>query len=364
MPSGRGETAHVTRPIEEPAAEPPEPLRLHRAARLEDRFSAVVERVLRRRGWRPRVLAYTGYGTTGWARVLGRVLLTPPHTERRDVEVGRGWRRFLSAGVSDVLVTIELGSRTYEVRSARGGYVDLRLEADLPAGWATARMSAAGSPQSEAPLRIVDPRARLGLVSDIDDTVVVTALPRPLLAFWNTFVRRESSRKPVPGMALMYGELLRQHPHAPVVYLSTGAWNTAPALTAFLERNGYPSGPLLMTDWGPTTEGWFRSGRAHKRTELARLMADLPDLQWVLVGDDGQHDPDLYGEAAGASPERVRLIAIRQLTPTEQVRTHGTPDPKPEHQQRSAAPEVRAPDGFALLAEIRARGLLAADERA
>jgi phosphatidate phosphatase APP1 len=325
---------------------------------MEDVVGGVIERVLRRRGWRPRVLTYTGYGGPGWVRVLGRVLLTPPGTRSRDVDSGRGWRRFFSAGVGGVPVTVEVGDQCHEVRSARGGYLDVRLAADLPSGWAVAKLSADGSPSCEAALRIVDEAAGFGVVSDIDDTVVITALPRPLLAFWNTFVRREESRQPVPGMAQLYAELLHQDEHAPVVYLSTGAWNTAPALTSFLDRHGYPPGPLLMTDWGPTAEGWFRSGQTHKRNELRRLLEEFPWLQWVLVGDDGQHDPDLYTAAAVGAPGRVRLIAIRQLTAAQQVRTHGTPEPRPERLPALAAPEVRAPDGFGLLELMRSKGLL------
>ncbi len=321
-------------------------------------MGGVIERTLRRRGWRPRVLTYTGYGADGWVRVLGRVLLTPAGTRSRDVDSGRGWRRFLSAGVGGVPVTIEVGSERHQVVSARGGYLDVRLPAELPSGWAAARLSVDGSASCDAPLRIVDRAAQFGVVSDIDDTVVITALPRPLLAFWNTFVRREESRRPVPGMAPLYAELLAQDEQAPVVYLSTGAWNTAPALTAFLDRHGYPPGPLLMTDWGPTTEGWFRSGQTHKRTELRRLLEEFPTLQWILVGDDGQHDPDLYTAAAVGAPGRVRLIAIRQLTATQHVLTHGSPDPQPERLPTIAAPEVRAPDGFGLLELLRTRGLL------
>ena len=345
-----------------PDAPPPLPRPLHRAARMEDALGGVIERVLLRRGWRPRVLTYTGYGGQGWVRVLGRVLLTPPGTRSRDVDSGRGWRRFLSAGMGGVPVSIEVGDECHEVRSARGGYLDVRLPVDLPSGWAAARLSADGSPPCDAPLRIVDEVARFGVVSDIDDTVVITALPRPLLAFWNTFVRREESRRPVPGMAHLYAELLTQDEHAPVIYLSTGAWNTAPALTNFLHRNGYPPGPLLMTDWGPTAEGWFRSGQAHKRTELRRLLEEFPWLEWVLVGDDGQHDPDLYTAAAVGAPGRVRMIAIRQLTATQQVLTHGTPEPLPERLPAVAAPEVRAPDGFGLLDLMRSRGLLMGDQ--
>ncbi len=339
------------------------PPRLHSSARVEDRAHAVIEGVLRRRGWRPRIVPYAGYGTDGWVRVIGRVLLTPPGTRRRDVEGGRGWRRFLCSPSAGVLVTVNIGDRCQEVTSTRGGYVDVRLDADLPPGWATAVLSADGSPDAEAPLRIVGPEARLGVVSDIDDTVMITALPRPLLAFWNTFVRREALRRPVPGMADLYRELVSYDSDPLVVYLSTGPWNVAPAIEGFLRRLGFPRGPLLMTDWGPTADGWFRSGRDHKRTQLRRLLAELPQLSWLLVGDDGQHDPDLYDEAAAAAPGRVRAVIIRQLSATEQVLTHGTPEPLSERPGAAPRPEpcveqIRAPDGYDLLAAVRAHGRL------
>ncbi len=340
------------------------PLRLHRAALVEDRFFSLVATLLRRRGWRPRVLVYSGYGTDGWVRVLGRVLLTPPGTRRRDIEDGRrGWRRFFSAKVAGVPVTVDVGGHLHEVTSGRGGYIDEIVPADLAPGWARAWLSTEGSLATEASLRVIGPNARRGVVSDIDDTVMITALPRPLLAFWNTFVRTEASRRPVPGIAQLYRELLAEDPEALLVYLSTGPWNVAPALVSFLARHGFPTGPLLMTDWGPTPDRWFRSGREHKRTQLRRLLAELPQLQWLLVGDDGQHDPELYAETAAEFPDRVLAVAIRQLTATEQVLTHGTPEPLSElpwmpKPPTPRAPIVRAPDGFGLLAALRTRGLI------
>ena len=113
----------------------------------------------------------------------------------------------------------------------------------------------------------------------------------------------------------MYRTLLEEHPDAPIVYVSTGAWNTAPHLGRFLKRHGYPLGPLLLTDWGPTNTGWFRSGQEHKRACLHRLANEFPNIRWVLVGDDGQHDPKIYGDFAEDRPDRVEAIAIRELTP-------------------------------------------------
>jgi phosphatidate phosphatase APP1 len=173
-------------------------------------------------------------------------------------------------------------------------------------------------------------------------------------------------------MPVLYHALLDAHPDAFVIYLSTGPWNVFPALAQFLARHGYPPGPLLLTDWGPTDSGWFRSGREHKQTQLRRLLAELPDLTWFLVGDDGQHDPDIYNAVTQEFPGRVRAVLIRQLTVIEQVLTHGTPDPieePPERRgaeratavaERAAVAEVRAPDGGRLLTELARRGLLPA----
>ena len=74
-----------------------------------------------------------------------------------------------------------------------------------------------------------------------------------------------------------------------------------------------------MTDWGPTNTGWFRSGIEHKRTELRRLMIDLPEVSWLLIGDDGQHDPLIYSEVVREHSDRVAAVAIRRLSQKEQV---------------------------------------------
>jgi phosphatidate phosphatase APP1 len=339
----------------------PDSSRPHRAARVEARLHAALERRLRARGWTPRVVPYVGYGADGWVRVLARVLVTPQGWRPEGDDDDRGWRRFLCAPAGDVPVTVELGEDTHVVTSVRDGYVDVRLDSDLPPGWQTARLHVGSGEPVDAPVRIVAPGVQTGLVSDIDDTVMVTMLPRPLVALRNAFLVRERARRPVPGMASLYAALRDAHPDLFVVYLSTGAWNTAAALSGFLARHGYPPGPLLLTDWGPTQTGWFRSGQQHKREQLRRLFEELPEVRWLLVGDDGQHDPVVYAEAAAAAPDRVLAVAIRQLSATEQLASHGTPVPK-RGQAAGAAVSPQAPvtatDGFGLRGLLHERDLV------
>ena len=308
------------------------------------------------------MLAYTGYGTTNWVRVLGRILLAPASTTKRDLRTARGWRRFLAITAPGVPVVIDVGGGRHHLVTARGGYLDVVIPAELVPGWAEVKISVEGSASAIAPVYIVGDGAQVGLVSDIDDTVMITALPRPFLALWNTFGRHEAARRPVPGMADLYRTFAAQHPDCIVIYLSTGAWNVAPAIESFLAKHGYPAGPLLLTDWGPTPDAWFRSGRAHKEASLRRLIAEFPQVSWVLIGDDGQHDPEVYCAAATATPDRIRAIAIRELTPSQQVRTHGSPEPPSGRAAQppasSSMPDVRGPDGFALMEALRRSGAL------
>ncbi|HYU84505.1 MAG TPA: phosphatase domain-containing protein, partial [Kribbellaceae bacterium] len=235
--------------------------RPHYASRLEDRWNTALQAVLRRRGWRDRVIPHVGYGTQDFVRVLARVVLSrdprdlPRYEEDQPV---RGWRQFVAAPSVGVPVTVTVGEQTHGTTTDRGGFVDVTVPASLPPGWHEVELGVADDRSARARVHVVDPHANFGIVSDIDDTVMLTMLPRPMIAAWNTFVRDEQARRVVPGMAEMYRALLDEHPGAPIFYLSTGAWNTAPTLARFLARHGYPEGPLLLTDWGPTNTGWFR----------------------------------------------------------------------------------------------------------
>lgn len=313
------------------------------------------------------MVPYTGYGSTSWIRVLGRVLLTRQEAPRPSAPQAagiRGWRSFTSVPVDGAVVTVSVGEQRHQVTADRSGLIDEIIPADLEPGWHSIGLSAEepgpqpslDRPPQEARVYIVDPNAKLGIVSDVDDTVMVTALPRPLLAAWHAFVLNEHSRRPTPGMPVLYERLARTYPDAPVVYLSTGAWNVAPSLTRFLFRNLYPPGPLLLTDWG-TEDSWFRSGTDHKHKSLARLADEFPDMRWLLFGDDGQHDEEIYGEFVRKYPDRVAAVCIRQLSPGQAVlagsaaRSHNRPSD-------SSVPWLYSPDGAEFADDLERLGIL------
>ncbi len=336
------------------------------AARIEESFNRRIGRLLRRLGWRERVVAYTGYGDPSFVRVLARLILVPGRSDGilgRELLKRRGWRNFLALPVVRGSIRVHTGEGPIEVPTDRSGYIDVRLENNgLEPGWQRLSYSTTTGRTTEGQVQIIGEDVDFGIISDIDDTIITTMLPRLLIAAWNSFVVHESARQAVPGMAELYQQLLAEHPGAPLVFVSTGAWNTQPTLNRFLHSRGFPMGSMLLTDWGPTNAGWFRSGREHKEREVRQLARDFPNIRWVVVGDDGQHDPTIYSEFTRDAPGRVRVVAIRHLTIAEQVLAHGGVDTMDGHQldRTHSVPWVTGADGWEL--NVRLRSVLAEDD--
>jgi phosphatidate phosphatase APP1 len=334
-----------------------DPLR-SRALRIDHAVQRWRARRVRDAGYTAEVIPYTSYSSTSWIRVLARVLLAKNPQRHADTPTGiRGWRNFIGVPIETARVRVDIGERSYEVVADQSGIVDVVVDVDLDPGWHQIGISSEDSEVARALVFVVDPQTSFGVVSDVDDTVMVTALPRPLLAAWHTFVVNEHARATTPGMPVLYERLSARYPGAPFIYLSTGAWNVAPTLTRFLSRNLYPAGALLLTDWGPTADSWFRSGRAHKRSSLERLAREFPQIKWLLVGDDGQHDESIYRDFVVQHPDNVSAVGIRRLTPSESVLA-GSSFRGHARTGDSTVPWLYASDGAGLADKLERIGLL------
>lgn len=339
-----------------PAAKPPASALLGPVMHVVDMVHGVRSRLAQAKGFTPTILAYPGYGSTSWVRVLGRVMLIGKPA--KTLGKVRGWRAFTSVPIRYSEIEVEINGVSHTVQADSGGIIDVVLEASLTPGWHSVLLRSQTAAPTEARILVVASDVSFGVISDIDDTVMVTALPRPLLALWNTLVLSERARTPTPGMAVLLERIVARHPEAPVLYLSTGAWNVAPALERFLGRNLYPAGVLLLTDWGPSRQHWFRSGREHKLKNLVRLAQEFPSIKWLLVGDDGQHDPQIYAEFARIHATQTAAVAIRELSAGEALLAGGRSHEDALATEHGAVPWVSAPDGAGLAEKLKEHGLL------
>jgi phosphatidate phosphatase APP1 len=281
------------------------------------------------------VVAYRGFAADGLAHVRLRVSEHPPAAEREDDRPRMALfktnvRRFVALPLAGVRTEVVLGGSRIDVVTDRRGYATAALPCDgLLPGWHEYRATTSPDDPDEAAasavgqVQVPDPAATLAVVSDIDDTVLRTGLTEGFVAVQRTLLGDAHTRRPVPGMAALYLALLRPQDGSPAPafwYLSTGPWVLYDVLADFLDVNGFPAGPLFLTDWGPNRRYLMRSGREHKRAWLRRLFAASAQTSFVLVGDSGQGDADVYLEAARAHRGRVAAIVVLDVGAHHRVR--------------------------------------------
>jgi phosphatidate phosphatase APP1 len=121
------------------------------------------------------------------------------------------------------------------------------------------------------------------------------------------------TRKPFEGVAAFYRALHQGASGSegnPIFYVSKSPWNLYVPLVEFLELQGIPAGPLLLRDYGKHL--LFAPDR-HKEHGIARILATYPKLKFVLIGDSGEEDPEIYSEIVRRFPDRIRVIYIRSV---------------------------------------------------
>ncbi|MCB1263692.1 MAG: DUF2183 domain-containing protein [Mycobacterium sp.] len=298
------------------------------------------------------VEVYRGFvGADDVAKVRVRVTETPelPGDSRLpywDVAQAN-LHRHAALRIVDAEVELHIGGHSATEVTDSHGFANFSLPVpDLPVGWHEARAvitpiedgeSASGTGRIVKP----SPKAPFLVISDIDDTILLTGLTEGAAMVVRTVLREASERAAIPGMASLYRGLVRgistgagnRKPAPTFFYVSTGSWSFYPALQEFVQLRGFPLGPMFLTHWGPTERYLRRSGAEHKRTAIRRLLEAYPGMPFVLIGDSGQRDPLTYEEMAREFPDRVKLILIRQV---------GDEDDERNTELRSHAETLRA----------------------
>ncbi|WP_425350846.1 App1 family protein [Bifidobacterium colobi] len=294
--------------------------------------------VAQRLGWFPRVEPYVGYGTGDYSRLICRTVYAPVHGQSGLLIRGiRGMltipapRTHVQASIDDTpLNTVQIGdSEVYDkvdrsrdlsgeyAISDSAGYLDLVAEHRLTPGIHRVSYSVDNRKPVSANLYTIPASAKVGIISDVDDTIMITQAPVLWKAAYNLLFLNPKKKASVPGMSVLFARISDLFPDAPFFYLSTSPWNVESSIRHFITDHGFPEGPLLLRDLDPRPKTFVPSGPQHKLEFAEQLMADFPDMKFILVGDDGQKDPTTYATIAKRYPGRVLAIAIRQLSPKE-----------------------------------------------
>ncbi len=159
---------------------------------------------------------------------------------------------------------------------------------------------------------VIVPTHGVSVISDIDDTIKLSQVRDRHTLLLNTFTRAFEA---VPGMAERYRELGAAHDAMRFHYVSSSPLQLYPPIADFLRDAGFPAGSVHLRETTSLRAIAARNGsQRHKRSTIERLLADFPHRRFLLVGDSGEADPEIYAEIARRHPRQVIAIAIRNVS--------------------------------------------------
>ncbi|WKN43059.1 App1 family protein [Tunicatimonas pelagia] len=281
---------------------------------------------------------YRGFGNSEQITISGRVLEDEGIGE--SLKTDTKWRnmvsmykRFNSDEIPFARLRATFQGQEQEVQSDGEGYFHLNFPVDSTKLapnelWHPVQLELMDQIVEKQPEKvkatgevlIPDAKTEFGVISDVDDTILISEVNQLFRVIKLSLTENALTRSPFEGAAAFYRALARGQSgnrHNPFFYVSSSPWNLYDVLADFFEVNRIPKGPIMLRDIGIDPRKFIKeSHHEHKPVKIRSVLDTYPQLKFILIGDSGQHDPEIYKQVVKEYPGRISAIYIRDVTKT------------------------------------------------
>ncbi len=281
------------------------------------------------------IMHYQGFGNDKEIFFLGRVLKDKgigisKLEDSRWRNFKKMYKRFMTWEIPHAKLEASIHGISKITTTDEEGYFEFRIKLAQPLisgnSWQKVRVELLSqivknqpAPVVDAPIFVPSENVEFGVISDIDDTVVPTGATRAWEMFKTTFLGNAQTRVPFPGVAAFYQALskgLVGYENNPFFYVSSSPWNLYDFLKELMEVHHLPQGPLMLRDIGLSREHFISGSHTkHKLIQIERIFDIIQDILFILIGDSGQHDAEIYLQVLKDFPGRVKIVYIRDVNP-------------------------------------------------
>lgn len=277
------------------------------------------------------IFPYRGFGNKNEAFIRGRVL------EKEEIIHGdkivpnnlyynlkKTWKRYASDEIPGVGVKGTLNGVEADSISDNEGYFDLHFKDlhvfDLEDGWHDVELEITNMPfglgyeeKAVGEVLISDQDNSFGIISDIDDTIIHTDIINKVQMILNTIRYDSENRVAFDGVPELYRKLSQNHQN-PLLFVSGSSYNLYEMLDVFCRLNEIPKAPFVLRDLGIGPSQWVKeSSHSFKTRNIEMILEVYDELSFILIGDSGEEDPEIYLDIHQKYPGRVKAIYIRHV---------------------------------------------------
>ena len=288
---------------------------------------------------RPKILPYLGFGNEEYVYLRGQVMedkgLATPDDEQNKWQNARAmFKRYTSNETPRVQLRISFQGHATLAQTDPQGYFSLQLKNREPYKhgneWQEVKIELLdrvtkqqGLVSATGEVLIAGEKNNLGIISDVDDTILVSRATKIYKKLKLMLFKNARTRLPFEGVAAFYRALYHGTDPSlinPIFYVSSSSWKLFDLLQDFCKLQGIPKGPFLLRDSRMDQFKLVTSlHEGHKLMQVKRIMGMYPYMQFILVGDSGQKDAEIYTEVTRRYPGRVKTIYIRNVSGRERA---------------------------------------------
>ncbi len=172
---------------------------------------------------------------------------------------------------------------------------------------------------------IVQTPSEFGIISDVDDTFLVSHATDTLKKLRLMLFKNALTRFPFEGVAAFYRALhkgVEGKYFNPIFYVSSSEWNLYDLLIDFCYFHRIPKGPFLLHELKVSIFKFWKSGGGnhdHKLQKIRFILNTYKKLKFILIGDSGQKDAEIYTKITREFPDRIKSIYIRDVSSKKRI---------------------------------------------
>lgn len=292
-------------------------------------------------GWLgvPQLIPYRGFGSCSSKNVFVYGMLTenkglekPKSKQSAFENIVSMIKRYSGDQIPGARLSVEFEDQKQEIQSSDNGlyHASFPLSDRIPekkSTWINYKVQILdrfdeelNSYEESGEILVPGTAADFAVISDIDDTIMVSHSTHVLRKLRLLLTHNSRTRKPFAGVDAFYRALSAgkdEQNTNPFFYISSSEWNLYDLIDDFCNFNQFPKGVFLLREINPgILNVWKQGGKnhEHKYEKIMHLFKTYPELKFVLVGDNGQRDPDIYTKVASQFPKRVKAIYIRTIS--------------------------------------------------
>ena len=160
-------------------------------------------------------------------------------------------------------------------------------------------------------VKVTEPKG-VSIISDVDDTIKHSSIGSGTREIFRNAFIRDLGDLTIDGVREWYNTMY--HMGAGIHYVSNSPWQLFPVLASFFAKAGLPPGSYHLKHYSGMLQGIFEPVAERKKSTLEKIMRDFPERKFVLIGDSGEADLEVYTDVVLANPGKIIAVLIRDVT--------------------------------------------------